>query len=60
VAQDYVEAHFWFDLAASVPASPEQEMAARNRDRTAEKLSPAELSEVQTRAAEWLAEHSRE
>jgi hypothetical protein len=52
VEQDYVEAHFWSNLAASRGV----EGAARERDVFARFLSPEQLAEAQNRAADWQPE----
>ena len=49
-----VEAYFWLDIAA-VTNEGKEPLAAR--DIVAAKLSPAELSEAQERAAKWFVEH---
>ena len=49
VPQDYVEAHKWFNLAASRGA-PE---AAGERDALAAKMTPAQVAAAQERAAGW-------
>ena len=53
--QDYVEAHRWFNLAAShvTVTSDEQRFYAEIRDNTAKELTPSQLAEAQRRAAEW-------
>ena len=53
--KDYVEAHRWFNLAAShvTVTSDEQRLYAEMRDRTAKQMTPAQLAEAQKRAAEW-------
>ena len=56
VPQDYVQAHMWFNLAASrFPASDKEsrERAVKNRDRVASKMTPAQISEAQRLAREW-------
>ena len=65
VPQDYAEAYFWFDLAASGKLTGtdengkafEQKDADENRDRAAAHLSPAELVRVQERARKWFEAH---
>ncbi len=54
--QDFVEAMKWSILAISHYAPSETEgrrLAADNRDRQAQRLSPAEITEAQKRAREW-------
>lgn len=56
VPQDYVEALKWSILAVSgYPASEAESrrLAAVNRDRQAEKLTPAEIAEAENRALAW-------
>jgi TPR repeat protein len=67
VPQDYVQAHMWFNLAASQSSSGVEpfpvatsgiesafhEAAATARDRVAAKLTPEELAEAQRLAREW-------
>ncbi len=47
--QDYVEAHKWFNLAATRGNLS----AARNMDWLAKKMTPAQIAEAQRRAREW-------
>ncbi|MFH1029213.1 MAG: trypsin-like peptidase domain-containing protein [Pseudomonadota bacterium] len=49
VPQDYVEAHMWWNLAASQG----QENARSNRDLVAKEMTPAQLAEAQKRAREF-------
>ncbi len=59
VPQDYAEAYFWFDLAASgAIEGTKQEDVAKDRDDVASHLTPAELSRVQERARKWFENHS--
>ena len=53
VPQDYVQAHMWSNLAAARG----NEMALENRDMVAEQMTPADISEAQRLAREWLEEH---
>ncbi len=57
VPQDYVQAHMWFDLAASsIPPGPPGEgrdSAVNNRDIYAKMMTPAQISEAQKLAREW-------
>ena len=58
VPQDYVQAHKWYNLAASrFPASEtkDREIAAKNRDIVAAKMTPAQIAEAQKFAREWNA-----
>ena len=52
---DYVEAHRWFNLAASHVTGDEQREYAETRDALAKKTTRAQLAEAQRRAAEWQA-----
>ena len=47
--QDYVLAHMWYNLAAAQDAG----VAAKNRDRVAAKMTPAQIAEAQRLAREW-------
>jgi hypothetical protein len=56
VPQDFVQAHMWFNLAASrLPASDAERlnMAVKTRDITASKMTPAQTAEAQKLAREW-------
>lgn len=60
VPQDYLQAHIWFNLAASVlpfgppdTPGPWREDAARARDRIAGKLTSAQIAEAQRLATAW-------
>ena len=54
VAQDYVQAHVWFELsAAGYPAGQDHDDAVRLRDLAASKMTPAQLEEAQRLAREW-------
>ena len=57
VPQDNVEAHMWLNLAASRLSGADRERAVATRDRVAERMTPADLSEAQRRAREWHAAH---
>ena len=56
VAQNYVEAYFWFDLAASV-ASPRQAQYAANRQMAGVHVTTEELEGIQARLAQWKKSH---
>jgi hypothetical protein len=58
VPQDYVEAYFWLDLAASV-SGPNQEKYAANRQMVGQHLTTDQVSDVQDRVAAWKAAHPR-
>ncbi len=54
VPQDYVQAHRWLDLAASIFSPGEgRDKAVKNRDIVVEKMIPAQISEAQKLAREW-------
>ena len=55
VLQDYVEAHVWFNLAASRGEAA----ALDERDAVAAKMTPAQISAAQQRAAAWRPGGSR-
>ncbi len=50
VAQDYVQAHMWYNLAgaAGTPIG-----AVENRDKVAAKMTPAQIAEAQRLARDW-------
>ncbi|MCY3598232.1 MAG: hypothetical protein OXG71_12445, partial [Rhodospirillales bacterium] len=52
VLQDYVEAHKWFNLAASLGDVD----GVRERDALAEKMTPQQVAAAQERAAAWQPE----
>ena len=60
VPQDYVQAHMWFNLAASRATGEMREDAVEARDRTADEMTPAALSEAQRLAREWDEAHPRD
>ena len=54
VAQDYVQALKWFKLAAfREQHAASRDRNARNRDRAAAKMTPAQLEEAEKLAREW-------
>ncbi len=56
VPQDYVQAYMWFNLAAlRSPPGAEHDIAVKNRDVLAAKMTPAQLAEAQRLAREWKA-----
>ena len=55
VLQDYVEAHKWFNLAASRGDAG----AAQERDALAAKMTPAQVATAQERAAAWQPDPTR-
>ena len=58
VPQDNVEAHMWLNLAGSRSSGADRERSVGARDRVAELMTPADLSEAQRRAREWHAAHT--
>ena len=57
VPQDFVEAHRWYNLAASRLTGDQREEAATDRDAVAEQMTPVDLSEAQRLAREWHTAH---
>ncbi len=54
VPQDYVQAQKWYNLAASrFPPGEPRDIAVKNRDHVAKKMTPAQISEAQRLAREW-------
>ncbi len=54
VPQDYVQAHMWYNLAASrFPPGEERDRAVKNRNIVTKKMTPAQISEAQKLAREW-------
>ncbi len=53
VTQDYVQAHFWSNLAAS----QDNDAARKNLDVIAKQMAPADISKAQALAREWLEKH---
>ncbi len=54
VPQDYVQAHMWYNLAASrFPPGTDRAKAVKNRDIVAAKMTPAQIAEAQRLAREW-------
>ena len=54
--QDFVQAHKWWNLAASRFDASEKEyrdQAVRNRDLVAARMTPAQIAEAQKLAREW-------
>jgi len=51
VPQDYVQAHKWFNLAATKG----DKNAAKNRDIVAKKMTPTDVSKAQRLARQWWA-----
>jgi uncharacterized protein len=58
VPQDYTEAYFWLDLAAARAQDfSDSKQVAKDRDKAASHLTPADLSREQERAREWFEGH---
>ena len=57
VPQDYIQAHMWFNLAASRSTGALRERAVRVRDSAEDQLTPDALNEAQRLAREWDAAH---
>ena len=53
VPQDYVQAHMWFNIAGING----DELAVRNRNAIANKMTPAQIAEAQKLAWEWIEKH---
>jgi len=53
VPQDYVQAHKWYNLAASKLTGRLRASATKLRDRVATKMTPAQIKEAQRLAREW-------
>ena len=53
VPQDYVEAHKWFNLAASRVTGEDANKYRKTRDLVAEKMTTAQIAEAQRLAREW-------
>ena len=56
----YVQAHMWYNLAASQETGEQRESAVEARDRVAGQMLPHEIAEAQRLAREWDAAHPRE
>ncbi len=52
---NYVEAHMWFNLAASRATGESQREYAEARDTLAKQMTPAQIAEAQRLAREWQA-----
>lgn len=58
VSQDYAEAYFWYDLAASGEIGPARRVAIDElRADAAKHLNPADLNRAQDRAQKWFETH---
>ncbi len=54
VPQDYVQAHMWYNLAATQAPS-----VGQRRDELAKLLTPDQIAEAQRMAREWMAKHQQ-
>jgi len=50
IPQDYILAHMWLNLAA---ASEQKDVALRQRDSVATKMTSAQIAEAQGMSREW-------
>jgi len=57
VPQDDVQAHMWYNLAASRSTGEARENAVQGRDLVAGQMTPAQVADAQRRAHEWTAAH---
>ena len=53
VPQDYVEAHMWYNLAAAQLSGEDRDLAVKNRDVVAGRMTADQIAEAQRRAREW-------
>ncbi|MDB9867302.1 sel1 repeat family protein [Pseudomonadales bacterium] len=53
VLQDYKWAHMWYNLAAANGS----ELGRTNRDEIAKQMTPADISEAQQMASDWVKDH---
>ncbi len=54
VPQDYVQAHMWYNLAASrYPPGEDRDDAVEGRDIVAKRMTPAQIAEAEKLAREW-------
>jgi len=53
VAQDYLQAHMWMNLAASRAIGDNQKLYADAHHKVARKENPAQVAEAQRLAGEW-------
>ena len=55
VPQDYVQAHKWYNIAASrLPSGEDRDLAVKNRDIVAPKMTAAQIAEAQRLARAWM------
>ena len=53
VPRDYVEAHLWSSLAAAQLTGEDRELAVKNRDALAARMTADQIADAQRRAREW-------
>jgi TPR repeat protein len=53
VPQDYLQAHMWYNLAASGLTGDDREAAVKNRDLLAKTMTSEQIAEAQRLAREW-------
>ncbi len=54
VPQDYVQAHMWYNLAASrSPRAEDRDKAVKGRDTIAKRMTPSQISKAEKMAREW-------
>ena len=58
--QNYVQAHMWYNLAASRLTGKLRDNAVGGRDAVAGLMNPTQIAEAQRFAGEWDAAHPRE
>ena len=58
VGQNYVEAYFWFELAASA-GGPDQARYLANRQMAGTHITAEDLESIQDRVAQWKSTHPR-
>ena len=60
ISQEDVQAHRWFNLAASRATGEQRGDAVENRDIVAGRMDPTQIGEAQRLARAWDAAHPRE
>jgi len=55
VPQDFVQAHLWFNVAATQGDA----VAQQNRDFVASEMTPDQITEAQRMAREWMEKHQQ-
>jgi len=53
VPQDYIQAHMWYNLAASSSRGDDRERNVKNRDLVAEEMTSEQIAEAHRLAREW-------